>query len=183
MLLVAESVATPELEPFCNEREIAFRRLPNGPRGELDRELTDACTAARLDLLCLSFDRLVPPALVAALPQRILNVHMGLLPATRGLHPLRQTLASGVTIGGATIHEVTNDVDAGPIIAQCVVPVLRRDTPDDLGARVFPLVRDLLCQTLAWYVEGRVRRAGNQVVIDGARYDSLPVCPSIERTF
>ncbi len=106
----------------------------------------------QVDLVCLAgFMRLFTPAFVSHWSGRMLNIHPALLPSFRGLHTHEQALAAGVRIHGATVHYVTPEVDAGPIIAQAAVPVLDGDTPDTLEARVlaaehrlYPLALDLV---------------------------------------
>ena len=106
----------------------------------------------QVDIVCLAgFMRLLTPAFVSQWSGRMLNIHPALLPSFRGLHTHEQALAAGVRIHGATVHYVTPEVDAGPIIAQAAVPVLDGDTPDTLEARVlaaehrlYPLALDLV---------------------------------------
>lgn len=73
---------------------------------------------------------------INAYPKKILNIHPSLLPSFPGLHAIEQALAAGVTISGCTVHQVTADLDAGPIIAQAAVPVLPTDTAQTLHARI-----------------------------------------------
>jgi phosphoribosylglycinamide formyltransferase-1 len=80
--------------------------------------------------------RLLGPGLVAAWPQRILNIHPSLLPAFPGLHPQRQALAAGVRISGCTVHLVDAGLDSGPIVVQRAVPVEDGDDEDALAARI-----------------------------------------------
>jgi phosphoribosylglycinamide formyltransferase-1 len=80
--------------------------------------------------------RIVTPVLIQAFPGRLLNVHPSLLPSFRGLDAVGQALASGVTISGCTVHLVTEELDAGPILAQAAVPVLETDDHASLAARI-----------------------------------------------
>ena len=106
------------------------------------REAYDTALVAELQrrdvwLVCLAgFMRLLSAAFVQAFPNRILNVHPSLLPAFPGLHGQDQAWRHGVKIAGATVHVVTPELDAGPIVLQAVVPVEDRDTPDTLAARI-----------------------------------------------
>jgi len=176
-LLVAEQQAGEELDGFCHSHGITMVRLPAAPRETFDRVLSATLCGANLDLVVLTFDKLVPPSVVAMYEGRILNLHIGLLPGSEGLHPLRRTLASNARFGGATLHEVTNGTDSGPIVAQCVAGVLPDDTSESLGARIYPLARDLVVRAIGWYAGGRVRRDGGRVLIDGARYGEIPSAP------
>ena len=150
VLLAGEDRAAADLEAFCAAHAVPFVRLPRD-RALLDRTLVEALRAAQPDLICLTFDKLLPREIVELWPGRILNLHMGLLPATAGLNPLRRTIESGARFGGATVHEVTAGVDSGPLGASVEVPVLPGDTPGTLGARVFPPAVQLLLDAIARY--------------------------------
>ena len=90
-----------------------------------------------IGLVCLAgYMRLLTPFLVGAWAGRMLNVHPSLLPAFPGLDTHARALAQGVKLHGCTVHLVTPEVDAGPILAQAAVPVLPGDTADSLAARV-----------------------------------------------
>ncbi len=104
--------------------------------------------------------------MLAAFPDRILNIHPSLLPAFPGLDAQRQALAHGVRVSGATVHLVTSELDGGPIIVQAAVPVLADDTVDTLSARIlleehriYPEAIQLVLDG-GWSIEGRrfVRR-------------------------
>jgi phosphoribosylglycinamide formyltransferase-1 len=83
------------------------------------------------------YDRILTPGFVAALRGRILNLHPSLLPAFAGsMDAVSQALAQGVKITGCTVHVVTDQVDAGPILLQAAVPVLDGDTHEALLARI-----------------------------------------------
>lgn len=179
-LLIAEQRADASLDEFCRAHGVPVVRLPAAPRKAIDELLSATLLSRQLDLVCLTFDKLVPAKVVEKYGRRMLNLHMGLLPGTEGLHPLRRTLASGARFGGATIHEVTNGTDAGPIVAQCIVGVLPDDTPASLSARIYPLARDLMLRTISWYAAGRVRYEASNVVIDGVVYGAFPSSPAEE---
>jgi len=88
-------------------------------------------------LVCLAgYMRLLTPFLVGAWAGRMLNVHPSLLPAFPGLDTHARALAAGVKLHGCTVHLVTEQMDAGPILAQAAVPVLPGDTEHTLAARV-----------------------------------------------
>lgn len=106
-------------------------------RDAYDRVLAEVLRARQVDLVCLAgFMRLLGPSLLDAFPNRVLNIHPSLLPAFPGLEAQRQALEHGVRISGATVHLVTTELDAGPIILQAAVPVLDDDTVDALAARI-----------------------------------------------
>ena len=120
----------------------------------------DAALRARgVNLVCLAgYMRLLTPFLVQAWAGRMLNIHPSLLPAFRGLHPHAQALAAGVALHGCTVHLVTEETDAGPILAQAAVPVLPGDTEDTLAARVLAQEHLLYAAALRQLIEGRAAR-------------------------
>ena len=92
---------------------------------------------AGVEMVCLAgFMRLLSPYFVAAFPNRILNIHPSLLPSFPGLEAQRQALEYGVKFSGCTVHLVDENLDAGPILAQSIVPVRDDDTPETLAARI-----------------------------------------------
>ena len=98
---------------------VAFRDHRGRAREAFDAEVVGILRAHGVELVCLAgYMRLLSPAFVRAFPGRVLNVHPALLPAFPGLHAQRQALAHGVKVAGATVHVVTDELDAGPILAQ-----------------------------------------------------------------
>jgi phosphoribosylglycinamide formyltransferase 1 len=146
-------------------RVLLARDLPD--RDAYDAALVALLRDARVDLVCLAgFMRLVGAPMLAAFPDRILNIHPSLLPAFPGLNAHRQALAHGMHVSGATVHLVTSELDGGPIIVQSAVPVLADDTVDTLSARIlieehriYPEAIQLVLDG-GWSIEGRrfVRR-------------------------
>jgi phosphoribosylglycinamide formyltransferase-1 len=131
-------------------------------RDAYDRAIVEMLRAHDVGLVCLAgFMRLVGPPLLDAFPTRILNVHPSLLPAFPGLDAQRQALEHGVRITGATVHLVTSDLDAGPIIVQAPVPVLDDDTVETLSARILVEEHKLYPEAIRvvldckWSVDGR----------------------------
>lgn len=95
------------------------------------------------------FMRIVDAEFVSVFPGRIINTHPSLLPSFPGAHAVRDALAYGVKVTGATVHEVVADVDAGPILAQVAVPVAEDDTEAVLHERIKSAERTLLVNALA----------------------------------
>ncbi len=131
------------------------------------REAYDAALVAELrlrdvQLACLAgFMRLLSAAFVEAFPNRILNIHPSLLPAFPGLHGQDQAWRHGVKITGATVHIVTPELDAGPIVLQASVAVDDADTAETLAARIlveehriYPLAIGIMLDG-GWRIEGR----------------------------
>lgn len=106
------------------------------------REAFDAELAAVIDrhqpslVVLAGFMRILTPGFVSRYAGRLLNIHPSLLPAFPGLHTHRRALEEGCRFAGATVHQVTAELDHGPILDQAVVPVLPGDTEQTLAARV-----------------------------------------------
>jgi phosphoribosylglycinamide formyltransferase-1 len=106
------------------------------------REAFDAALAAAIDrhqpalVVLAGFMRILTPGFVQRYQGRMLNIHPSLLPAFPGLHTHQRALDAGCRFAGATVHQVTAELDHGPILAQAVVPVLAGDTADSIAARV-----------------------------------------------
>lgn len=123
----------------ARERGLTTVCLPskNMPREVHDRAVVAELQTHQVDLVCLAgYMRLLTPVFIQAFPERILNIHPSLLPSFPGLHAVRQALAYGVKIAGCTVHVVTEEMDAGPILRQAAVPILEDDTEDSLAARI-----------------------------------------------
>ena len=107
------------------------------PRAAFDHDLMLAIDAHQPALVLLAgFMRILSPAFVAHYAGRLINIHPSLLPALPGLNTHQRALDAGCQFTGATVHQVTADLDHGPILAQAVVPVLPGDSADTLAARV-----------------------------------------------
>ena len=106
------------------------------------REAFDAELARTIDtyqpalVVLAGFMRILTPGFVAHYQGRLVNIHPSLLPAFPGLHTHQRAIDAGCQVAGATVHQVTTELDVGPILAQGAVPVLPGDTADTLAARV-----------------------------------------------
>lgn len=106
-------------------------------RAGFEAALLEHLEAARPDILCLAgFMRILTPDFTRRFEGRMLNIHPSLLPKYPGLHTHDRALAAGDAEAGCTVHEVTAELDAGPILGQARVPVLAGDTAQSLAARV-----------------------------------------------
>lgn len=86
---------------------------------------------------------------------KMLNIHPSLLPSFKGLHPQQQALDAGVKIAGATVHEVTPELDAGPPVLQAAVPVLDSDNAESLSARILKVEHKIYPLALKQFIEKR----------------------------
>ena len=106
-------------------------------RAAFDRALAEAIDHHQPALVVLAgFMRILTPEFVARYAGRLLNIHPSLLPKYPGLHTHARAIEAGDLEAGCTVHEVTADLDAGPILGQARVPVLAGDDADTLAARV-----------------------------------------------
>lgn len=119
------------------------------------------------DLVVLAgFDQVLLPFFVQRFPARIINVHPALLPAFGGdMHGVKRALEHGVKVSGCTVHFVTEEVDAGPIILQAAVPVEEDDTVEALAARIREQEHRLLPRAIQLFAEGRLSLEGRRVRI------------------
>ena len=124
-------------------------------RESFEDALTDHLTAAGAEIICLAgFMRILMPSFVARWQGRILNIHPSLLPKYPGLKTHARALEAGDTEAGCTVHEVTADLDAGPILGQARVAVAQDDTADTLAARVLGMEHRLYPQVLRRFASG-----------------------------
>lgn len=139
-------------------------------RESFDRDVDAALRAAGVELICLAgFMRLLSAWIVGQWPHRIVNIHPSLLPAFKGMDSHAQALAAGVQVSGCTVHFVSSEMDAGPIILQAEVPVLPGDDEDSLAARVLTAEHQCYPRAVRLIAENRVAVEDGRVVIaDGA---------------
>jgi phosphoribosylglycinamide formyltransferase-1 len=108
-----------------------------GDREGFERKLISVIDAVSPDILCLAgFMRILTPVFIDHYAGRMLNIHPSLLPKYRGLHTHQRALDAGEAEAGCTVHEVTAELDDGPILGQARVGVLPGDTAETLAARV-----------------------------------------------
>ncbi|MFN3376418.1 MAG: phosphoribosylglycinamide formyltransferase [Burkholderiaceae bacterium] len=125
---------------FAREHGIATEVLDH--KAYPSREAFDEALAAVIDrhaptlVVLAGFMRILTPGFVQRYAGRLLNIHPSLLPAFTGLHTHQRAIEAGCRYAGATVHQVTAELDVGPILEQAVVPVLPGDTADTLAARV-----------------------------------------------
>ena len=125
---------------FAREQGIAAQALDH--KAFANREAFDTALAATIDryqptlVVLAGFMRILTPGFVAHYAGRLINIHPSLLPAFTGLHTHQRAIDAGCKFAGVTVHQVTNELDVGPILEQAVVPVLPGDTAEALAARV-----------------------------------------------
>jgi phosphoribosylglycinamide formyltransferase-1 len=137
-------------------------------RAAYDARLAEALAAHGPHLLVLAgFMRILGPAFIDAFAGRMLNIHPSLLPKYPGLETHRRVLEAGDRWHGATVHFVTQELDAGPAVLQYRLPVRGGDTADSLAARVHVGEHVILPRAVTWFAAGRLRLAHGSVMLDG----------------
>ncbi len=136
-----------------------FLRSDFPSRDARDQAMAEAFCAQGVELVvCAGYDAILSPAFTSQFPGRIINIHPSLLPAFKGsMDAVDRALAAGVSETGCTVHLVTDDVDAGPILGQRRVPVLSGDTPPRLHARIKAEEHRLLPEIVRQIAEHELR--------------------------
>jgi len=148
--------------------EVPFHYVP---ADGLDRTAHEAAVRCILDeiqpefLVLAKYMRVLSPDFVRQYPSRIINIHHSFLPAFVGAKPYHQAFQRGVKVIGATAHLVTDDLDAGPILVQQVIPVDHTHAAADLVRAGRDVEQFALAQALRLVFEDRVFLAGNRTVI------------------
>ncbi|MCU1238972.1 MAG: phosphoribosylglycinamide formyltransferase [Candidatus Solibacter sp.] len=131
-----------------------------------DRQIVEELRKNSVDLVCLAgFMRLLSAGFIREFPNRILNIHPSLLPAFPGLDAQHQALAHGVKFTGCTVHFVDQDLDAGPIVMQAVVPVQDKDTVDTLSGRILEAEHEIYSRAINIVLDGSYRIEGRRVLL------------------
>jgi phosphoribosylglycinamide formyltransferase-1 len=134
-----------------------------------DRRLADELRAHNVELVVLAgYMRLLSGYFIREFPSRIVNIHPSLLPAFPGLDAQHQALEHGVKFTGCTVHLVDENLDAGPIIKQAVVPVLDGDTVETLSARILVEEHRIYTEALRVVLSGEYRIDGRRVLAPDA---------------
>lgn len=171
MRLVLSDVPDARILDRAKRHAIPCEWLDCAPfKTKLDDEAEQRCIArlkaCGVDTVVLAgFMRIVKPRLLAAFPNRVLNIHPALLPAFPGIHAWEQALDYGAKVAGCTVHFVDAGTDTGPIILQKSVPILEDDTPETLHARIQVEEHKAYPEALRLLSEGRLTLEGRRVVI------------------
>ena len=126
------------------------------------REAFEEVLAAQIDRFApklvahAGFMRIVTAGHVERYAGRMLNVHPSLLPSFTGLRTHERALAAGVKLHGCTVHFVSPELDAGPIVIQAAIPVLKDDTAEKLAARVLRQEHIVYPRALRWFLDGKL---------------------------
>lgn len=166
VIVISNREGAPGLER-AKARGIPARAIPSKglERETYDRQVAAVLDEHRVDLVCLAgYMRLLSPFFVTKFPGRILNIHPSLLPSFPGLESQRQALEYGVKFAGCTVHFVDENLDAGPIILQAIVPVLDEDTEATLSEKILKEEHRIYSEAVKIVLEGKCRIAGRRVL-------------------
>jgi formyltetrahydrofolate deformylase len=131
-----------------------------------EAKLLEVVSAYRPEYLVLAkYMRILSGAFVSRFPSRIINIHHSFLPAFVGARPYHQAFERGVKVIGATAHFVTEQLDAGPIVVQQVIPVDHTHTAEDLAQAGRDVEQQVLSRALRLVFEDRVFLCGNRTII------------------
>ena len=134
---------------------------------DFDAALLKTLKDHNIDLVVLAgYMRILSPAFVSHYQGRLLNIHPSLLPKYPGLHTHRQVLENGDEEHGTSVHFVTDELDGGPVILQAKVPVFAGDSEEEITARVQAQEHAIYPLVISWFVDGRLRMAGNHAWLD-----------------
>jgi phosphoribosylglycinamide formyltransferase 1 len=149
-------------------RGISTRMIPSRglEREAYDRQVVAILQEFKVELVCLAgYMRLLSPYFVSAFPQRILNIHPSLLPSFPGLESQRNALEHGVKFAGCTVHFVDENLDAGPIIQQAVVPVRDEDDEHSLSERILKEEHRIYSEAVNVVLQGNFHIEGRRVLL------------------
>ncbi|HVM44579.1 MAG TPA: phosphoribosylglycinamide formyltransferase [Candidatus Thermoplasmatota archaeon] len=170
VLVVSNKPDAPALD-VAARAGVPTRVVPSAglAREEHDRRVAEAIDEARADLVLLAgYMRILGGAFIARYRGRLLNIHPSLLPAFPGVDAQGQAHARGVRVAGCTVHFVTEDVDAGPILAQAALAVDPAWSADELRARILELEHRLYPACVRLLAAKRARLEGDRVVFEAA---------------
>jgi formyltetrahydrofolate deformylase len=156
--------------PLASFSGVAFHHLPVSMQTRPAQEARILATLADHDVevvVLARYMQVLGPAVLAAYPSRIINIHHSFLPAFSGARPYHQAQHRGVKLIGATAHYATAELDEGPIIAQEVTPVSHRDSVADLVRKGRDLETVVLARAVRAHVEHRSLVFGNKTIVFG----------------
>ena len=132
---------------------VDYKKFEN--QASFEKRLIKLILHYKIDLICLAgFMRILSPLFVARFKNSILNIHPSLLPLFPGLYTHKKALTSGMAVHGATVHIVTNKLDGGKILGQCIVPVLKLDSQETLASRLLKQEHRLYPKVVRKFIRG-----------------------------
>ena len=130
----------------------------------LEEKIVESLEEKRIGLICLAgYMRLLSPEFVQRYAGKIINVHPALLPAFKGADAIRDAIDYGIKVSGVTVHFVTEEVDAGPIILQEVVKIEDSDSKESVEEKIHSAEHRLYPQAIKLFVENKLKITGRKV--------------------
>ena len=169
----------------ARRHDVPAVHIPVGKTGspewaQADAEQVRVLRDHGVGLVCLAgYMRINGPALLAAFPRAVMNIHPALLPAFPGVNVQAMAVEHGVKIAGTTVHFADPEFDTGPIIIQAAVPVRDDDTADELAARILAQEHRIYPQAIKWHAEGRLQVDGRIVRLTGPGAELAPDTPGV----
>jgi len=157
-----------DFEPVARRHGIRFEHVPvtSATKAEAEQRQLDLLQEVQVDLVVLArYMQIVSPAFIAAMNGQVINIHHSFLPAFAGGQPYHAANARGVKVIGATSHYVTADLDAGPIIAQDVVPVSHKDAVEDMVRKGRDLEKIVLARAVYAHLHHQILVHDNRTVV------------------
>jgi formyltetrahydrofolate deformylase len=157
-----------DLRPVAEQFGVPFHVFPITPENKVEQEQREIALLREHDVefvVLARYMQVLSPSLIAAFPQRIINIHHSFLPAFAGARPYHAAHARGVKIIGATSHYVTEELDAGPIIDQGVTQITHRDPVEELIRKGRDLEKLVLARAVWAHLQRKVLPYGNRTVI------------------
>lgn len=143
--------------------------------------LSDTLCAIPVNGLFLTFDWLLPAAVINRFDPYLVNLHMSLLPLFRGRGAVESAIRSGMSVAGVTYHRVNAGMDEGPLISQAIVPVRTNLDAKTLGFDLFRAAIPLGIQVARWFENGQLGETdGTRVSVAGSEFDSGPFFPRLD---
>ncbi len=147
-------------------KRVVVERKAFRSKKEFEKEILKNLEKEEIGLIVLAgYMRMLSPDFIRQYPERILNIHPALLPSFKGAHGIRDAFLYGVKITGPTVHFVTEDMDAGPIILQSAVAVMGDDTEETLAEAIHKEEHKIYPRAIQLAIEGRLKIEGRRVRI------------------
>jgi len=135
-------------------------------REDFENKIIDRLEKEDIEFICLAgFMRVLSPGFVKRYENRILNIHPAFLPSFKGTHGIKDAFERGVKVTGVTVHFVTEELDAGPIILQEAVRIEEDDTEQTLEGKIHAVEHTLYPKAIRLFTEGRLKVKGGKVKI------------------
>ena len=145
-------------------KQLALEKKNFGSKQEFEKEVLKNLKKEKIDLIVLAgYMQLLSADFIKEYKNKILNIHPALLPSFKGAHGIKDAFEYGVKVTGVTVHFVTPDMDAGPIILQSAVSVTEDDTEESLAEAIHKEEHKLYPRAIQLFVEGRLKIKGRKV--------------------